>query len=401
MNPPAAPLSGASKALVLVLIVISAINPVAVNMFVPAIPDIMRSLRTDVASVQMVLSAYLFSTAIAQLLIGPLSDRFGRRPLLVGGLLIFCLASVLCTLAPTIETLIGGRVLQGAGGCAGMVLSRAIVRDLYDRDRARAMLGYVTMGFAIAPMVSPTLGGFLNDWVGWQAIFAVQAAIGIFGLAAVLFVVPETRKLLESSEAHPGYIASIRSLFRIPAFWAYTLCLACGVGVFFSFLGGTPVVAAEMLGMSGTEFGLYFTFVPGGFLLGNFLTARFSHRLGIAFMMVSGAGVTVAAVLGLGIAFGLGLYHPLSLFVPMYCIGFANGLSFTNAMAGAVSLRPHLAGSASGLAGALQTVGGAVASVIIGALLNINHSVFVLFGCMIVFALASLGAALWARSAAT
>jgi DHA1 family bicyclomycin/chloramphenicol resistance-like MFS transporter len=400
MNAPAVPVAGASKRLVFVLILVSAINPVAVNMFVPAMPDIMHALATDVASVQMVLSAYLFATAVAQLVIGPLSDRFGRRPLMIGGLLVFTLASVLCALAPTVGWLIGGRILQGAGGCAGMVLSRAIVRDLYERDRAAAMLGYVTMGFAIAPMLSPTLGGVLNDQLGWHSIFLAQAIIGGVGVLATIVIVPETRRLLVQKDGkRPGYLASIRTLARIPAFWSYTLCLGCGVAVFFSFLSGTPVIAAEILGITGTEFGLYFTFVPFGFLLGNFLTARFSLRLGIARMMIAGTGLAVAAVLALGTAFALGLYHPLSLFVPMYFIGFANGLSFTNAIAGTVSLRPELAGSASGLAGSLQTVGGAVASVAIGVLLNINHSVFVLFGGMLVFAVASFCSAVWARGA--
>ncbi|CAN5273695.1 multidrug effflux MFS transporter [soil metagenome] len=402
MSPAPAPSAGASNRLVFVLIIVSAVNPVAVNMFVPAMPDIMHALATDVASVQMVLSAYLFATAIAQLVIGPLSDRFGRRPLMIAGLLIFSLASVVCALAPTVGWLIGGRILQGAGGCAGMVLSRAIVRDLYERDRAAAMLGYVTMGFAIAPMLSPTLGGILNDRLGWHSIFFAQAILGGVGLLAAIVIVPETRKLLiHKNGKRPGYLASIRTLARIPAFWSFTLCLGCGVAVFFSFLSGTPVIAAELLGVSGTEFGLYFTLAPGGFLLGNFLTARFSQRLGIARMMIAGTSIAVVAVLALGTAFALGLYHPLSLFIPMYFIGFANGLSFTNAFAGAVSLRPELAGSASGFAGSLQTIGGATASVVIGALLSINHSVFVLFGCMLVFALGSFGAAVWSRSART
>jgi DHA1 family bicyclomycin/chloramphenicol resistance-like MFS transporter len=399
MNAPAGKLPGASKRLMLVLIAVSAINPIAINMFVPAMPDIIRTLHTDIASVQMVLSVYLFATAIGQLLIGPLSDRFGRRPLLVGGLAVFVLASLGCALASSIGGLIAARILQGAGGCAGIVLARAIVRDLYERDRAASMLGYLTMGFAIAPMFSPTIGGLLSDRIGWQSIFAVQSAFGGLALLASAFIVPETRKLLSGTETRPGYISSIGTLARIPAFWGYALNLSFGVGVFFLFLGGTPVIASELLGLSGTEFGLYFAFAPAGFMIGNFLTARFSHRVGISFMTICGSAVAVAAVAGMGIAFGLGWYHPLSLFVPMYFIGFANGLTFTNAIAGAVSLRPEYAGAASGLTGFMQTTGGALASVIIGLLLSINHSVFVLVGCMAVFALASFSAAIWTRTA--
>jgi DHA1 family bicyclomycin/chloramphenicol resistance-like MFS transporter len=168
--------------------------------------------------------------------------------------------------------------------------------------------------------------------------------------------------------------------------------------VFFSFLSGGPVIAADLLGLSGTEFGLYFTCIPGGYMLGNFLTARFSQRFGIAFMTVFGSIIAVFGVVVMGVAFALGWHHPLWLFVPMSIGGLANGITFTNAIAGAVSLRPDLAGAAAGLAGALQTTGGAVASVVVGLLFTINHSIFTLIACMAIFAVASLAAALWTRT---
>ena len=399
MSPPVTPSRGGNTTLMLILIGVSAINPVAINMFVPAMPDMIRSLGTDLPSIQLVLSAYLFSTAVAQLVLGPLSDRFGRRPTLIAGLVVFVIASIGCALAPNVGVLVAMRIAQGAGGCAGIVISRAVVRDRYDRDQAAAALGYVTMGFAVAPMLSPTIGGLLNDNIGWPSIFVLQAVLGAIVLLACVFALPETRRKPDPGEAANRFLTSMGALLRIPAFWSYALTLSFGVAVFFAFLAGTPVIASELLGMSGTEFGLFFALVPGGYILGNFVTARFSRRLGISVLMISGTTIVVVAVIAMGIAFGVGWYHPLSLFAPMYAIGFANGLTFSNAIAGAVSLRPQYAGAASGLAGSLQIMGGAVASVLIGVLLEAAHSVFTLVAFLLVLALASLAAAMWARSA--
>jgi len=386
-------------ALMAILVAVSGLNPIAVNMFVPAMPEIMRGLGTDHAMIQLVLSAYLFSTAAAQLTLGSLSDRFGRRPILIGGLILFIIASAICTVAESIEMLIGARILQGGGGCVGIVLGRAVIRDRYDRDRAASMLGYVTMGFAMAPMVGPVIGGLLNDNVGWRSIFALQTALGIIVAVTSYLFLPETHDAAKTAGDRPTLRHSFATLARIPAFWAYSLTCAFGTSVFFSFLGGTPFVATDMLGMTGTEYGLYFILVPGGFLIGNFLTARYSQRIGLYFMIVAGSLVALFAVLGMAAVFAAGWYHPLALFVPMYAIGFANGLTLANALAGAVSVRPDLAGAASGLAGSMQIGFGAVATVVIGALLAATHSVLPLTICMALLAAGGVAAAVWTKRA--
>jgi len=388
-------------ALMAILVAVSGLNPIAVNMFVPAMPEIMRGLGTDHAMIQLVLSAYLFSTAAAQLTLGSLSDRFGRRPILIGGLILFIIASAICTVAESIEMLIAARILQGGGGCVGIVLGRAVIRDRYDRDRAASMLGYVTMGFAMAPMVGPVIGGLLNDNVGWRSIFALQTALGIIVAVTSYLFLPETHDPAKTAGDRPTLRHSFATLARIPAFWAYSLTCAFGTSVFFSFLGGTPFVATDMLGMTGTEYGLYFILVPGGFLIGNFLTARYSQRIGLYFMIVAGSLVALFAVLGMAAVFAAGWYHPLALFVPMYAIGFANGLTLANALAGAVSVRPDLAGAASGLAGSMQIGFGAVATVVIGALLAATHSVLPLTICMALLAAGGVAAAIWTKRART
>jgi len=385
--------------LMVLLVAVSGLNPIAVNMFVPAMPEIMRGLGTDHAMIQLVLSAYLFSTAAAQLTLGTLSDRFGRRPVLIGGLILFIIASAICTVADSIVVLIGARILQGGGGCVGIVLGRAVIRDRYDRDRAASMLGYVTMGFALAPMVGPVIGGLLNDNVGWRSIFALQTALGIVVAITSYVFLPETHDPAKTAGDRPTLRHSFATLARIPAFWAYALTCAFGTAVFFSFLGGTPFVATDMLGMTGTEYGLYFVLVPGGFLIGNFLTARYSQRVGIHLMVVAGSLIALVAVLGMAAVFAAGWYHPLALFVPMYAIGFANGLTLANALAGAVSVRPDLAGAASGLAGSMQIGFGAIATVVIGALLAATHSVLPLTICMALLAAGGVAAAVWTKRA--
>lgn len=395
----ARPLAASPRAFIATLIVVSALNPIAINMFVPAMPDIMVGLQTNQATIQLVLSAYLFATAASQLLLGPMSDRFGRRPVLLAGLTVFIVATVVCASAPTIGILIAARVAQGAGGCVGIVVGRAMIRDRYERDRAASMLGYVTMGFAMAPMVGPMIGGLLNDSFGWRSIFMLQAGLGVaVGIVCLLFL-PETNTQQRGLEAQPTLRYSFATLGRIPAFWAYALTCAFATAVFFSFLGGTPFVAVDMMGMTGTEYGLYFILVPGGFLIGNFLTARYAQRTGLFAMLVIGSSLTFLAVLGMAAAFLVGWYHPLALFVPMYVIGFANGLTLANSLAGAVSVRPDLAGAASGLAGSMQIGFGAIATVLIGALLAATHSVFPLTICMGLLALAGVAAAIWTRTA--
>ncbi|WP_421724156.1 multidrug effflux MFS transporter [Bauldia sp.] len=395
----ASPPSIAPVPLILILVAVSAINPIAVNMFVPAMPAMMRALDTNQAMIQLVLSGYLFATAFGQLVLGPLSDRFGRRPVLLAGLGVFIAASVLAAAAQSITVLVVARIFQGFGGCVGIVLGRAIIRDRFERDEAASMIGYVTMGFAIAPMVGPFIGGLLNDNIGWRSVFVLQTGLAVAVALAAYALLPETHTPARETEARPTLRHSFAILSRIPAFWAYSLTCAFGTAVFFSFLGGTPFVAIDLMGLTGTQYGLYFMLVPGGFIIGNFLTARYSRRVGIEIMLIAGSLVALTAVLGMSIAFLMGWYHPLALFLPMYAIGFANGLTLANSIAGAVSVRPDIAGAASGIAGSLQIGLGAVATQAIGAVLEIARSPFPMTIAMALFAATGLTMAIWTRTA--
>lgn len=330
----------ASAVVVGLLIAISALNPLAVNIIVPALTGMAEGLDTDFATVQLTLSSYLFAIAIAQLVYGPLSDKFGRRPIVLVGVAVYVLASILCVVATSIWVVIIGRILQGIGAAAGFALGRAIVRDLYEREKAASMLGYITMGFSTVPMVAPLIGGLISDHLGWRLIFVFIAIVSLLLLVSVWFALPETRKPMAVGQTRPGFFQSFRILAKIPAFWAYTLNLGFMVAIFFIFLGGTPFVATKLFGMSGTEFGLFFALVPVGFFLGNWLTAKLATRLGIGVMIRGGNLLALISGIISAILLGSGWQNPFALFAPMYLMGLANGLSMANGTAGAVSIRP-------------------------------------------------------------
>lgn len=351
------------------LIVVSAVNPLAVNIFMPSMPRLTEVFGTTYGTVQLTLSVYLAVMALAQVVLGPLSDRYGRRPVLNAGLALFVVGSAVTLFAPTIEAMLLGRALQGAGGIAGVVLARAIVRDLYDRERAASMIGYVTMGMSVAPMVAPAIGGVLQEAVDWWASFAVMLASGVLALAWSLAGLHETNANRGRSTSMAEMAGQWGALLRLPLFWAYALTLAFASAVFYAFLGGAPYVTSELMSATPTEYGVYFVLVSLGYLLGNWVSGRHAARIGTGRMITGGNLVQFAACLALAAAFAAGYVHPFALFAPMFVVGLANGLTLPSAIAGMVSVRPDLAGAASGLGGAIQVGIGAIASTLAGYLL--------------------------------
>ncbi len=388
-----------SIVVIVLLIAVSTMNPISVNIVVPALTSMAKGLNTDFATAQLTLTAYLFATAFSQLILGPLSDRYGRRPVLLAGIVIYFLASVFCLMANSIWIVVLGRILQGFGAASGFALGRAIVRDLYEREKAASMLGYITMGFSTAPMVAPLIGGLISDSFGWRPIFLFTAVISLLLLFFVWLSLPETRKPLQEGETRTGFVESFKILSRIPAFWAYALNLSLSVALFFTFLGGTPFIAIDLFGMTGTEYGLYFAFVPVGFFIGNWFTAGLAQRLGIWRMIIAGNLLGVIAGIASLILLGAGWHNHFALFAPMYLVGLSNGLAMANGMAGAVSVRPKLAGAASGIAGSMQMGLGAIATVVIGYLLTLTQSPMPVPICMTVLAVLCLATGFWARTA--
>ncbi len=377
------------------LVLIAGVAALNMNIFLPSLPSMAAFFQADYALVQLTVSAYLGVTAILQLVIGPLSDRYGRRPVLIVSIVVFLLATLGCVLATNIYVFLTFRLIQ-ASVAGGLVLSRAIVRDMVDTARAASMIGYVTMGMSLVPMVGPLIGGILDETFGWQASFLFTGLFGVIVLAIVAIDLGET--ISEKSGSFGSQVAAYPELLTSRRFWGYSLTAAFASGAFFAFLGGGPYVASEVLQVSPALVGFYFGFPACGYMLGNFLSGQYVQRVGINEMMLAGSIVAAAGMALSLLLFIAGFTHPLALFGPIFFLGLGNGMCLPSANAGIVSVRPNLAGSASGLGGALMIGGGAGLSAVTGALVNPETGVWSLLGMMLASATAGILATLYVIS---
>jgi MFS transporter, DHA1 family, multidrug resistance protein len=372
---------------IVTLVLAASAGALAMNVFLPSLPSIARYYEADYRVVQLAVSLYLVATALLQLVIGPASDRFGRRPVMLSCFVVFLVGTLAAIYAPTIELFLACRFLQ-AFSAAGIVLSRAIARDTVGPDEAASKIGYITMGMALTPMVAPMIGGVLDQLYGWQSTFLLILVFGLLSFVIVLFDLGETNthrstSMLAQTKAYPELLTSRR-------FWGYSMTAAFASGSFFAFLGGGPFVASEILGLRPAEYGFYFGLLSGGYLIGNFISGRYARHVGVNRMMLVG-GLLSTVCLAAGIVlFMLEYTHPLAFFGPVAMMGLGNGLTLPSANAGVVSVRPHLAGSASGLGGALQIGGGAALAALAGALLTSESGADPLLWVMVISAALSV-----------
>ena len=349
------------------LILLSGLSALAMNIFLPSLPGMTQHFETDYRVMQLSVAVYLGVNAVLQILIGPISDKFGRRPVILWGLALFLLATLGCILAPTAEIFLFFRMCQAVVAVA-LVLSRAAVRDMYPQDQAASMIGYVTMGMAIVPMVGPAIGGGLDEIFGWQANFWMLFALGAMCLALVWGDMGETaltsgKTLMEQFREYPELLTS-------PRFWGYAMAAAFTSGAFFAYLGGAPFVGTEVFGLSPAELGIFFGAPAVGYLLGNFASGRYSVRFGINRMILWGCLINASGMAVSLTLFVTGNGTLYTFFGLMTLVGLGNGMTIPNATSGMLSVRPHLAGTASGLGGALMIGGGAALSALAGALLG-------------------------------
>lgn len=356
--------------LLALLIGMTAVGPLALNILTPALPALIGTFNTDPGLVQLTLSLFLLGMAISQLVLGPLSDRFGRRPVMLAGLAITVVANFAALAATSIAGLIIARAAQAFGATGGIVIARAVIRDLYERDRAAAMIGWVTMAMVVVPMIAPLIGGALDTAYGWQAIFVF---VGLFSVAVLLWTaldLPETHAAPVGHQGFARFLSDAAELLRSRAFIGYALVAATNSAMFFTFIGGAPHVVVTIMHRSSAEYGIWFVILSLVYMIGNFAAGRFTAKFGVDVMIRAGVAVTVAgAAVGVAwvlIAPGSG---PELVFGPQMIIGFASGFMLPSAIAGAVSVRPQAAGTAAGITGFLQMGLGAATSQLVGHLL--------------------------------
>jgi DHA1 family bicyclomycin/chloramphenicol resistance-like MFS transporter len=349
------------------LVLIAGVAALSLNIFLPSLPSMAKHFGVDYSVMQLSVSLYLAATAVLQIAIGPVSDRFGRRPVMFVAAVVFTIASVGAVFAPNFEIFLACRMAQ-AIVATGFVLSRAAVRDMVSQEQSASMIGYVTMGMSVVPMVGPAIGGLMDEAFGWQASFVVLSFSGVGLMAIIWFDMGETA--VSRSSSFGEQLRQYPALLTSQRFWGYCLAAALASGAFFAYLGGAPYVATTFFHMDAANLGLNFGAPALGYLVGNFLSGRYSMRVGINKMVLYGA---ISSTLGMSTLAGLAaldLVGPTTFFALMISIGLGNGLLMPNANAGMISVRPNLAGTAAGLGGAFMIGGGAALSVLAGGVLG-------------------------------
>ena len=352
---------------IITLILLAGVAGLAMNVFLPSLPNMALHFETECWVLQMSVAAYFAMNAVLQILIGPVSDNLGRRPVVLWGLLLFTVASIGCIYAPNATVFLMFRMCQAIIVTA-MVLSRAIIRDVVSADKAASLIRYVTMGMAVVPMLGPMLGGLLDETFGWQASFWLMALSGFGMFVLCYFDQGETKRA--TGETLRQQFGHYPELFSSPRFWGYSIASGLTSGAFFAYLGGAPYVGTEIFKLSPAILGFYFGAPALGYFIGNFLSGRYSMRIGINNMVLYGTIIATIATVASLLVFSIGQGSPASFFGFMTIVGIGNGLTIPNATSGMLSVRPHLAGTASGLGGAIMIGFGAILSALAGIILT-------------------------------
>ncbi len=371
------------------LTLLTALSALTLNMILPSLPSMARDLAARESVTALAVSGYMLASALFQLGFGPLSDRFGRRPVMLGALMVFVAASTGCMLAQDVAVLLACRVMQ-AVIIAGAVVSSAVIRDQHSAIDSAVKLSLIASAMAVAPMLGPMLGGLLDVTLGWRSVFALYAGLGGALLVLAWADMGETRTPGLPAPRWVDWLALLQS----GRYWAYVLCVAFSVGAFYVFVTGVPYVATAAWGLSPAEVGIGVGSITGGFLVGAAVGARHARRLGMGVLLLSGRAVSVAAVALALVVFAAGVSHPLALFGLTIFVGLGNGLTLPTANAGTLSVCPALAGTAAGLSGALSMALGAVLSTLTAVVVERSAKPVSLLAIIMGCVLLSLAAAL-------
>lgn len=354
--------------LILLLAAVTATGPFALHALSPALPAISAGFGVSAAAAQLLLSLSLVAMAVATLAWGPLSDRYGRRPVLLAGLLMATAGSAMAALAPTLGVAVVGRLLQAAGAAAGMVLARAVAQDVFGSARAAAVIGQITAVMVAAPMVAPTVSGLIVASADWRGVFWMTAALCAALVLWTRLALPETAPSAPAARGPGALLRGFAEVGGRRSFWRYAGYASCSLAGFYYFVAITPYVMREAFGQGPAAYGLYFIMLSGTFMVTNFLAGPVGARFGGERMLVAGA---LMSLCGPAISAGLllsGIHLPIVLFAPGVIQSLGAGLAMPNAMAGAVASAPGRAGAASGLLGFSQFLLASVTTQVAGFL---------------------------------
>jgi MFS transporter, DHA1 family, multidrug resistance protein len=358
------------RILLLTLTMTSSLGMVASTIYVPSIPAIAGTFATSIARVQLTFVAYLLAFAASMLVLGPLSDRYGRRRTIICGLGLTIISSIACAASPTIDFLIAARVVQGFGACAGLVVGRAVTREVWGREAAARVIAGRAIAATLMQAFAPVLGGYLQGWFGWRCNFAVIAGIACVAMALVTRYVPEGRAVIASASRTEGILAGYRTLIGTRRFLSYGFTAAGSHAGFHIFAAGAPAVLIVGFGIPPEDYGFYASLPPMGFLIGSFLSNRLTQKLGIDSLITIGCTVLIPAASIMVTLALLGLTNPYAVIGPMMLICCGSGLITPNATAGSLGVNAGIAGTASGLGSFMQMSGAASAT----ALLSLGPS---------------------------
>ena len=351
------------------LVAMSAVGGVGTHIFLPALPAVQQDFAADTGVVQLTISLAMIALGVAPLIYGPLSDMYGRRPMVLAGTIIFLVGCLVCAFSASLWQLVLGRMMQAAGAAAGYSLSRSIARDVYGQEDTARVLAYLMMAVVIAPMLAPSVGGVLTDVFNWRMIFHFTGVVVFLVLLLFLVGLPETNAVRTGGGFH-SMSKGMRLIVRVPFFWGYALQSALAMSVFYAFLAAAPYLMTDVLERPARDYGFWFIGLSCCFIFGNFASARLVGRFGKVRLILFGVAATVILLTGGAILFLTFTLTPFVLFLPTTAIAFVQGLILANSQAGAIEAHPEAIGAAAGLSSFLQLAVAALATQVVGLYAN-------------------------------
>lgn len=369
--------------MIVALALFTSIGALATDIYLPSLPVLVSDFSSTTGHVQLTLSVFMFGFAIGQLFYGPLSDRFGRKPVMMSGLVLYTVASVACLFAPSIDELIFYRGVQGFGACAGPVIARAIARDLHSGERAAWLLSSMGTVMGLVPAVAPIIGGYLQLWFGWHSSFIFLAVAGLLAMALLWFRMDESHQHPDTNALRPGHmLRNFSTLLRHRVFLGYVAGGCFAFSGMFAYISGSSFVFQEHFGVGQQVYGFYFALGCMGYMAGTFTGSRLTMRLGISRMIWFGGILAAAAGIVMAALALAQVNHPMAMVGPHMFFLAAAGIVLPQSIAGALTPFPHMAGAASSLFGSAQMISGATAGIFIGHNVSTNQLPLALTVCL-------------------